>query len=354
MAQIAWYAITLFCLAMYVLLDGYDLGIGVLLLADRDDERRREMVELVATAWDGNESWLVLLGVALFGGLPAAYGVLLPALYVPVLVMLFAIIFRGVAIEMISAAPGFPRGWGWAFGLGSLVASFAQGVTLGGLLSGVALRGGVFAGASFDFLTPYAVLTGFAAVALYATAGAAVLRVKTEGAFYRRAMLAGRAALVATVALAAASAAALAPATATPVRLGEPGRLAAFVVLVLVAAAGLGLAGRGFGRRLDWVATAGVTVAEGAGLAGLLVAIYPVVVPPRLDLAAAAAPAGSLNFLLVGVGVNLPLVLFYNWYAHHVFRGKYRVLLAARPTGQSAAARATDPTPATPRGKVTP
>ena len=117
-----WFGVVLLCLVMYVLLDGYDLGLGILTLLDGDPQRRRESVEIVATAWDGNESWIVLLGVALWAGFPTAYGIALPALYLPLVVMLLAIIVRGAAIEMVSASPTPPRGGLLAFGVGSLVA----------------------------------------------------------------------------------------------------------------------------------------------------------------------------------------------------------------------------------------
>src|SRR5438874_6544472 len=131
---IAWLAITLFALLMYVGLDGFDLGIGMLLLVQRRTSHRKEMMEIVATAWDGNESWLVLVGVALFGGFPLAYSTLMPALYIPVVVMLFALIFRGIAIEFQSQSETYARGWGMVFGVGSLVAVVCQGVVAGAVI----------------------------------------------------------------------------------------------------------------------------------------------------------------------------------------------------------------------------
>ena len=119
-----WLLVILFSLMLYVVLDGYDLGVGVLLLFERDDTRGKEMIELIATSWDGNESWLVLVGMGLFAGFPPAYSTLLPALYVPVILMLLALIFRGVSFEFQAQARGYRRGWGRAFAVGSLVAVF--------------------------------------------------------------------------------------------------------------------------------------------------------------------------------------------------------------------------------------
>ena len=167
---------------MYVVLDGYDLGVGMLTLTERDVKARRELIEVVATAWDGNETWLILFGVTLFGGLPTAYGVALPALYVPIVVMLLALVFRGAAIERVSSTVGVPRGWGLAFGVGSLVAAFAQGVTIGGALSGIAVTNGQFSGGTFDFMTSFALLTGVTTVVIYGAAGAAYVQLKTTGA----------------------------------------------------------------------------------------------------------------------------------------------------------------------------
>lgn len=148
-----WFGLIVLCLVLYVTLDGYDLGIGALLLVERDARRRREMVEVVATAWDGNESWIILLAVATWAGLPTVYATLLPALYLPVLLMLWSLVVRGAAIEMISRSTGVPRTWGLLFGVGSLLAAFAQGLVIGGLLSGVRIVEAAFAGATFDFLT---------------------------------------------------------------------------------------------------------------------------------------------------------------------------------------------------------
>jgi cytochrome bd ubiquinol oxidase subunit II len=335
------YVFVLFFLGMYVLLDGYDFGIGILLLADRDLARQRQMVEIVATAWDANESWLILLGVTAWAGFPGGYGTALPALFLPLIVMLFAIIWRGVAIEMVSASPGATR-WRYAFGIGSLVAALAQGMVIGGLLSGVRVRDAVYVGRSFDFFTPYAVLTSLATVLLYTTAGAAMLQLKGEGELRRRAGTAGRVALGFLAVLTVLCAVSL-KGTAAPVNLSAPGRAATFGLLVAISAAALVTAGWSFGRPPDGRPMAALVVAQACGLAALAVAVFPSLVPPSVTVTSAVSPPGSLDFLLVGVGANIPLVLFYNWYAHHVFRGKYRAAAPPRPAGLSRAAQALAP-----------
>jgi cytochrome d ubiquinol oxidase subunit II len=338
----SWFVLIASFLALYLILDGYDLGIGVLLLLDRDRPRQREMIEIVATAWDANESWLILTAVALWGGFPAAYGVGLPAVYLPLVVMLFAIVFRGVAIEFGSADGHASDRLRWAFGIGSVVAAFAQGVIVGGLLSGVRTVDGAFAGGTFDFLTPYSVLTGLATVLLQATTGAAYLQLKGEGALRRRAATAGRVLLAFTAVLVAVAAVSL-PATALELQLSSASRAVAFVTLVMTSAGAAVVAARGFGRLPDSSPFVALVVVQLSGLVALAVAAYPTLIPPSLTVEYARAPSSTLDFLLIGVGLNVPLLLFYSWYAHHVFRGKFRAAAPPRPPGVSATAHALGP-----------
>jgi cytochrome d ubiquinol oxidase subunit II len=317
----------------------------VLLLLERSVARQREMVEVVATAWDGNESWLILLAIGVWASFPAAFGTGLPGLYLPLIVMLFALIFRGVAIEMVSASVAPAWQWRYAFGVGSLLAAFAQGTVIGGLLSGVrTAAGSTYVGHSFDFFTPYSVLTGLATVLLYGTAGAAVLQWKAEGELRISAAAAGRVLLVLTTLFAVVCALSL-PATALPVQLSSSGRAWPFAVLVAVAAWAVLVAGRAFGRLPDRRPMIAVVVAQVCGVLALAVAAYPTLVPRSVTVDSAKAPAATLDFMLVGVGINIPLLLFYNWYAHHVFRGKYRPS-EPRPAGVSATAQALAARPA--------
>jgi cytochrome d ubiquinol oxidase subunit II len=325
----AWFVIIIVCLTMYVTLDGYDLGIGILLLAETDRGRKREMVEIVATAWDGNETWIILLAVATWGGLPEAYGAMLPALYLPLIVMFFGLVWRGVSIEMISQSGGLPRWWTLSFGIGSLVASLTQGVAIGGLLSGVVIRNGHFAGPTFGFFTGYAVLTGITTVLLYTLAGAAFLGLKADGVLKARARSAGKVLLGFTAALAGVCALSL-PATATSVDLHSRARIVFFTVFVLIAAGGFVLAGIGFARGRDNWPLTGVVTAEVAGMLAALTAIVPLIVPPGLTISAAKAPGLTFDLLLYGVGANVPLLLFYSWYSHRVFRGKWRAYATAK------------------------
>ncbi|MDX3850813.1 cytochrome d ubiquinol oxidase subunit II [Streptomyces sp. AK02-01A] len=333
MLEYASYALVLFALGAYVLLDGYDLGIGILSLFDRSDRRRKEYSELIATAWDANESWIILAGVVLWAGLPGVYATVLPGVYLPLVVMLLAIVMRGTAIELQSAAPGYRRGWGLVFGLSSLVAALCQGLVGGAVLSGLPHRGGEFTGGTWDWLTPYSVLSALGLTAVYLLAGAAWLQDKTTGTAHERAGRLGRPLLLVVTASAVVLAFGLRLADPQHLRFDQPLRAALFGLAVAVAVTCGAIAWYGFGRRPDWRPFAAVAGAEAAGLLALVAATAPVVVPPDLTVHAAAGPHGTQLFLLIGVGGCIPVVLAYNIYAWWVFRGKFAQPPA--PTGAS-------------------
>ncbi|MEV0035911.1 cytochrome d ubiquinol oxidase subunit II [Streptomyces sp. NPDC050804] len=342
MLEYTSYALVLLSLGAYVLLDGYDLGIGVLSLFDRSDQRRKEYSELIATAWDANESWIILAGVLLWAGLPAVYATVLPGVYLPLVVMLLAIVLRGTAIELQSAAPGYRRGWGLVFGLSSLVAALCQGLVGGAVLSGLPHRGGVFTGGTWDWLTPYSVLTALGLTAVYLLAGAAWLQDKTTGTAHERAGRLGRPLLLAVAAVSVVLGFGLRLADPQHLRFDQPLRAALLGIAVAVAAACGAIAWYGFGRRPDWRPFAAVAGAEAAGLLALVAATAPVVVPPDLTVHAAAGPRGSQLFLLIGVGSCIPVVLAYNIYAWWVFRGKF-AQPPARNGGPAPSSGAPDP-----------
>ncbi|MGW2407943.1 cytochrome d ubiquinol oxidase subunit II [Streptomyces sp. NPDC001739] len=337
MLEYASYALVLLALGAYVLLDGYDLGIGILSLFDRSDQRRKEYNELIATAWDANESWLILAGVALWAGLPGVYATVLPGVYLPLIVMLLALVLRGTAIELQSASPGYRRGWGLVFGISSLVATVCQGLVVGGVLSGLPHRGGVFTGGSWDWLTPYSVLCALGMVAVYLLAGAAWLQDKTTGTAHERAGRLGRPLILAVAVAGLVLGFGLRPADPQHLRFDQPLRATLFGLAVAVAVVCAAIAWYGFGRRPDWRPFAAVAGMEAAGLLGLVAATAPVVVPPDLTVRAAAGPHGSQLFLLIGVGGCIPVVLAYNLYAWWVFRGKF-----AQPPAHTDAAGLSD------------
>jgi cytochrome d ubiquinol oxidase subunit II len=320
--------------AMYIVLDGYDLGIGVLTLFEHDSGRRREMHEVVAWVWDGNESWIVLIALTLWAGVPLVTGVALPALYVALIPMLWSLIARGVSLEMIDQHDGWHPLWGRLFGVGSLIAAFCQGAAFGGLVAGLPERGGTFAGGPFTFLHHgYAVLTGLTAVALYVVAGCAWLYLKTDGDLQLRAARIGRVAVVALTVGTAASWLLATSAGSVVLHPGAGSRLPVWIAGALVLAAGLGLALRSFAAQVrnEWLPALAMLAVYAGGLllaGGLL---YPTLVPPRVTVHAAASPHSSLLFLMIGLGVFVPIILTYQTYGYIVFRGK----VAAREEAMS-------------------
>jgi cytochrome d ubiquinol oxidase subunit II len=333
-----WMSVLLFGLLAYVILDGYDLGIGTLTLFQPNAARRRQMLEIVGNVWDGNETWILLVAMGLWGGFPDAYATALPGLYIPLIVMLFALIFRGFSVEMALHRAASDRTWTRLFGLGSLVAAFAQGVLFGGLLCGVTVRNQLFAGATWDFFGHgYAVLTGLATVALFCLAGAAMLQAKTSGEL--REQMAG---LVRRLTLVAAwgvtlSAALLPVATSARLQLDGVDRWLPFSYAVLVAAAGFCTAYWRAGRAPDLIPFLAVTVAEIAGLVALVCLYYPQLVPPSVTLYSSAASRETLAFLVIAIGVIAPGTIAYHAYANWVFRGRLPVDDGAVPGGRHAA-----------------
>src|SRR5256884_3856327 len=184
---VIWAAVIGLAVAMYVILDGFDLGVGILFPFAETEKERDQMMNSVAPFWDGNETWLVLGGAGMMVAFPLAYSIILPALYLPVIVMLLALVFRGVAFEFRWIGITSKRHWTFAFAAGSALAAFCQGLVLGGLIQGIKVENGAFAGGAFDWASPFAALCGFGVLAGYALLGATWLVMKTEGAVAERA-----------------------------------------------------------------------------------------------------------------------------------------------------------------------
>lgn len=323
-----WMFIVVGSLLTYVILDGYDLGIGVLTLFERDATDRRLMLSVVGNVWDGNESWLVMLPMAIWAGFPEAFGTVMPGLYLPLIVMLFGLILRGVAIEYALHRPVSDRIWTWFFGAGSVVAAFAQGVAFGGLLTGVIVRNGEFAGATWDFFGHgYAVLTGLAAIALYCLAGATRLLSKVEGDLRARMAAAARRLTPVTVVAAALSAALLPVASTAHLQLGGVDRWLPFGYAVLVAVAGFWVAYRRAGRAPDRIPFLAVVAAEIAGMAALVCLYFPQIVPPAVTIYSSASSRLTMDYLAIMVGVLVPITLAYHAFANWVFRGRQALVL---------------------------
>ncbi|MGF1472707.1 MAG: cytochrome d ubiquinol oxidase subunit II [Rubrobacteraceae bacterium] len=314
--------ILLVSLLLYVVLDGFDLGVGTLALTESDGHDRHEMMETIATVWDGNESWMVLAGAALFAGFPFAFGVVLPALYIPVTVMALALVFRGVAFEFQAQYEEYKHRWGLSFSLGSLVAAFSQGVILGALLTGIPVVNGQPAGGALDFLAPFSLLTGLFVTAFYVLSGAAWLVYKTEGELLESSRRKGRRAAVACGGLLPVTV--LAAAFSSPVAANAVAgfRLPLVAGVGAVAVAALVAAYLTLGSRDDGVPLLYSSLSLAALVAAVAVAAFPYLAPPDITYLNAAAPASSAILILVFVGPAIPVTIAYNAYAYWVFRGK--------------------------------
>ena len=317
-----WAFIIAFGIFAYVVMDGFDLGIGILFPVFKGEERDQAM-NAIAPVWDGNETWLVLGGGGLFAAFPLAYAIILPATYPLIIAMLLGLVFRGVAFEFRWRDPAHRAFWDMAFTGGSIVAAFSQGMILGASLQGIAVDGRAYAGGWLDWLSPYSLLTGAGVVAGYALLGATWLIVKVEGGALDHAYrLAGRAAL-ATLALM------VAVSLATPFlehhyweRWFEmPNMLFTSQVPLLVVIATYFLF-RTLKKRATWspfLLSLGLFL---LGTIGLGISMFPYVVPNSVTIWDAAAPESSQVFMLVGVVLVMPLILAYTAWAYWVYRGK--------------------------------
>jgi cytochrome d ubiquinol oxidase subunit II len=327
-----WAGVLAVAVLMYVLLDGFDLGVGILFPFTHSDEERDAMMNSVAPVWDGNETWLVLGGGGLFVVFPVAYAILLPALYLPIMAMLGGLILRGVAFEFrLRGRRTGKRFWTWAFAGGSIIAAAAQGAVLGGFIQGVTVRDGQFAGGAFDWATPYTLLVACGLLAGYALLGAGWLVLKTEGGLHEAARRwTVFAAPAVGLILAAVSVATLFVHARLAARWGlgagamDFGRLALLSPIPLLGLAGLILAFAG-GRSPKSHAfgpLAGGFLAFLSGYLGLAVSFLPFVVPYSVTYEDAASTPAALGFMLVGTLVLLPVILGYSAWVYWIFRGK--------------------------------
>jgi cytochrome bd ubiquinol oxidase subunit II len=319
-----WIGIIAFGILMYVLADGFDLGVGILFPFARSEQDRDIMMNTVAPVWDGNETWLILGGAGLIGAFPLVYAVFLPALYIGVFLMLAGLIFRGVAFEFRFKSEPARRGlWNWAFFGGSLVAAFAQGAVVGTFIQGFETENMRYVGGALDWLTPFTVMTGLGLVAGYALLGATWLLLKTEGETQRWARRwAYR--LFAAVMVVFVIVSVWTPLTDAYVQSRWFDHLTWLWILplltLLVAAVLLRSLGRGH-EAIPFVATIGLFALF---YGGLLFSKWPYVVPPDYTFWDAASAPESQLFLLLGVLFVAPFVLMYTAWTYYVFRGKVR------------------------------
>jgi cytochrome d ubiquinol oxidase subunit II len=315
-----WFFIIGLILILYVVLDGFDLGVGILSLLAGDEQQRSIMMASLGSVWDANETWLVLLGGALFGAFPGSYAVLLHALYLPILLMLGGLIWRGVALEFREHAR-HKLPWNLAFGSGSLLAATTQGWALGALIQGIPLSAGRFAGSVWDWLTPFSTLVAVGVICGYTLLGATYLIIKTEGDIQRRCVHWARlsAWLMMTVAVAVTLWTPWLNSQVARKWFQIPPYLALLPTLAGVAFVMLLRALRRGREQPPFFWSIGIFLASFAGLA---ISFYPYLLPPQILVEESAASSSTLVFMLAGIGMLLPVMLIYNGYQYLVFRGK--------------------------------
>ena len=323
--SVIWFAIIVFATLMYIVMDGFDLGIGILFCTIRDPEDRNVMVNSVAPVWDGNEPWLVLGGAALFGAFPLAYAVIIDALAIPLTLMLVGLIFRGVAFEFrFQATPSHRPFWDLAFLGGSLLATFAQGVVVGAVINGFPVSGRAFSGGMLDWLTPFTLFCGLGLSIAYALLGASWLVMKSEEPLQEKMRGASRALLLALLAVIAAISlwTPLAQPAIAARWFSLPNLFFLLPVPLLVLALSVWL-WRALGSRdhhaRPFLLTLGLVF---LGFSGLGISIWPHIIPPAITLWQAAAPPQSQGFMLVGAALIIPVILGYTFWSYYVFRGK--------------------------------
>jgi cytochrome d ubiquinol oxidase subunit II len=320
-----WTAILALAVFFYVALDGFDLGVGMLYNFAPDRTARDLLMNSIAPIWDGNETWLVLGSLGLLAAFPLAFAIIIPAVYFPILLMLLALIFRGLAFEFRYRDAEHRTFWDHGFAWGSALATFAQGVVLGAFIQGFHVEGRHFAGSSFDCFTPFSVFTGVALMFGYALLGAGWLVIKTEGELQDWARALGRRALIGT-ALAVAVVSLWTPLIDAHIaaRWFSWPNIAILAPVPLITAGLIGYQWRSLGNGPDhapFLAALGMFVMAYAGIA---ISLWPMIVPGHYTLDEAAASESTQAFLLVGTLVLLPVILFYTGWSYWVFRGKVR------------------------------
>ena len=319
-----WVVIIAFGVMMYVVMDGFDLGVGILFPFIRDENERNLMMHTVAPVWDGNETWLVLGGAALFGAFPLAYAVILEALYIPLIFMLLGLIFRGVAFEFrFKAHVGKRHLWDKAFICGSIVATFCQGVALGSFVEGFEVVNRRYVGGPLDWLTPFSLFCGVALVVAYALLGCTWLIMRTEGRLQEQMHNIARPLVLALLAVTAVVS--LWTPWAQPQvaeRWFSTPNIFWFLpvpILVLLCTWALLKMVAQQAHYAPFLLTLCIIF---LGYTGLAISVWPHIIPPSITFWDAAAPPQSQGFILVGALFIIPFILMYTVWSYYVFRGK--------------------------------
>ena len=318
-----WFAILALFLFLYVILDGFDLGVGILSLTADDDEKRGMLMTSLSNVWDANETWLVLMGGALFGAFPIAYGTILSALYIPILTMIFALSIRAVAFEFRELSR---RKWFWnnAFGVASLVAAISQGFALGSVLSGIQVdSAGHFTGGALDWLNWRSLLVALTLVQGYVLIGSTYLILKTEDELqethYRTAIIAAFTTLIGALLIT----------ITTPIfyeglraKLLNSSLTGLFIAIPVLAVLLIGLLLRSLFAKSEVTPFVWTLLLFLLSFIGIGLIVFPYIIPTKITIYQGAAAPSALVFMLIFVGFLIPIMLFYNIYQYVVFRGK--------------------------------
>ncbi len=318
-----WFLILALELALYAILDGMDLGMGVWILFDKDEERISTELTLIGPFWDANETWLVMAGGILFGAFPAVYAIGANALYIPIMILIFGLIFRAVAIEIRDHAKS-KRIWDVIFGLGSLVAIFGQGFAVGGLFGGIKIGPHGFAGSPWDFLTPFSFILSFGFLFGYMMMGSSYVAMKTEKEMqlknYSRTIVSAILSTTLTI---------IALISLNFLKLPEmkfwfsPPDEYILTFLYLFAAFSIVMVILNSYRKKNdklpylWTLILVIDI-----FAAGVVEVFPYIVPPNIKAVDVASPDESLIAMLIGIGIFIPIILAYNFYIKKYFRGK--------------------------------
>lgn len=317
-----WFAIIGLFLIFYVVLDGFDLGMGILSLAAPNEQYRGAMMSSIGSIWDANETWLVIVGGTLFGAFPLVYGTVLHGLYIPITLMLLGFILRGVSFEFYTLSSR-KKLWGMAFGLGSLLAVIAQGFALGGLLNGIKIENGLFIGGVFDWLSPFSLMVVLGVIAGYSVLGANYMILKFTGelqthAYTRSKLFSGWMLFFAGIVT-----------IWTPLQ--YPSILErwftlpyffAFALLPLAALFCFYMLFRALARCEERAPFIWSLLIFMFSFIGLAASLFPYIVPGAITIDQAAAPTNTLVFMLLGIGMLIPVMIAYNIYQYSVFSGK--------------------------------
>ncbi|MCP6761642.1 MAG: cytochrome d ubiquinol oxidase subunit II [Fischerella sp. CENA71] len=318
-----WFGILALFLFLYVMLDGFDLGVGILSLTASNEERRGILMTSLSNIWDANETWLVLMGGGLFGAFPLAYATILNALYIPILLMVFGFIFRGVAFEFREQAKR-KLFWNFAFGAGSFFAALGQGFALGGVLKGIQVdQAGHFIGTTWDWLSWQTVLVALTLIQGYVLIGSTYLVWKTTGELqqthYKTAKIAAVTTLIGAILIT----------IGTPIfydyareRLFHRPQVYIFAVIPVLGVLLISLLIRSLFRKEERAPFIWTILLFLLTFIGLAMVVFPYIIPTEITIYEAAADPSALVFMIIFIGALIPVMLFYNLYQYIVFRGK--------------------------------